>query len=76
MATLQMTVFGFLFSIVLCCVVKVMCLLGYGEPNVITAEGETYLGWWLMLFFTTGFAGTLAGMVIDTVATAYKWARG
>lgn len=75
MATLQMTVFGFLFSIVLCSIMKVSFMLGYGEPNVITAEGETYLGWWLMLFFTTGFAGTLAGMVIDTVATIYNWAR-
>ena len=65
MNTLLMTVFGILFSIALCCVVKVMILLGLGEPNVLLAEGETYLGWWLTLFFLTVFAGTLAGMVID-----------
>lgn len=75
MNTLLMTVFGILFSIALCLVMKAMFLLGYGEPNVIPEAGETYLGWWLMLFFTTAFAGTLCGMIVDTFGLIQRCLR-
>ena len=72
MNTIAMTGVGFVFACALCCVMKVMILLGLGEPNVLVAEGETYAGWWFTVFFLTMFAGTLAGMVIDTIGFVYR----
>lgn len=65
MNTLFMTGVGLVFSAALCVIVVAMWALGYGEPNVLTSEGETYLGWWMMLVGVSTAAFTIWGTIFD-----------
>lgn len=75
MNTLYMTAAGFVFSMLVCVVMAVAFVLGYGEPNVIPEAGETYLGWWLMVIGTTTLAGTIWGVVFDTIGIVQRLIR-
>lgn len=75
MNTLYMTGAGFVFSMALCVIISIMWALGYAEPNVIPEAGETYLGWWLMVIGTTTLAGTIWGVVFDTIGIVQRLIR-
>jgi hypothetical protein len=69
MNTLLMTVVGLVFSAILCSILAISFALGYAEPNVIPEDGQTYLGWWLMVVCASTAAFTIWGVVFDIVGT-------
>jgi uncharacterized membrane protein YbhN (UPF0104 family) len=69
MNTLFMTVVGLIFSAILCSILSIAFALGYAEPNVIPEDGQTYLGWWVMLIGCSTVAFTIWGIVFDIVGT-------
>ena len=66
MNTLYTTTFGVIWAVVFCAIMKITFMLGWGEPNVIPEAGETYAGWWAMLFFCSVAAWAFWGVVFDT----------
>lgn len=72
MNTLFATIFGVAWAIVFCTIMQITFMLGYGEPNVIPEAGETYTGWWIMLFFCSVAPWAFWGVVFD-VTGCVQW---
>lgn len=58
---------GVCFSTVFTAGMCLLCYFGFGNPNYLPSEGETYLGWVMMLFGSTAGAFVLLGLIFDTL---------
>ena len=75
MNTIVGSLVGICFSAVFTGVVCLACYLGYGEPNYMATEGQTYMGWVLTLFGSTAAAFALLGLIFDTLGTIQYFVR-
>jgi hypothetical protein len=70
-----LTLIGIPVGLGFCAFMAIMFLFGFGEPNVIPEEGETYIGWWCMMFAVTAGAFPLSGLCIAAIAAVHNLLR-
>jgi hypothetical protein len=70
--TVLLTLIGMSVAAGFCCMMAVLFFLGFGHPNVITAEGNTYLGWWAMLFGSVTIAVTGSGLLVGLLGVTFN----
>jgi hypothetical protein len=76
-----LTLIGMMFATAFCAVLSVFFLFGIGHPNVLPEEGQTYIGWWAMMFgsVTVSVPGSIfvaycLNKAIDTIGAVARWA--
>ena len=75
MNTLLFGLVGAGFSAGFTAIVCIMCYMGFGEPNYMVAEGQTYIGWVLKVFGSTALSFVLLGLIFDTLGTLQYFLR-